>query len=189
MLAFEFAQPEVRLCAGVDVSGRRSRQAIPWSAMFGSFGTVSRQDLVRGARRRLKRALTCWSPARSTTRLTPWSLVSRQHVLERGVVALDCGYRLIDEQANGRLPRLRLEMRPAGRRRRSSVPAGVPCHARPGAPSAAAFQTCIRSSWQPPGSPPTASRAGARGRTPTERPAPGLPVSTSSVFPWTPSSQ
>ena len=36
---------------------------------------------------------------------------------------------------------------------------------------------------------PTATRAGARGRTPTGQPGPEPPVSTSSVFPWTPSSQ
>ena len=77
-------------------------------------------------------------------------------------------------------------------RSRSSVvrPGRRPvCHARPGAPIGAASRPCTRSSRPPTESPPIATRAGARGRTPTEPPVPGPPVSTSSVFPWTPSSQ
>ena len=41
-------------------------------------------------------------------------VVSRQHVLERGVVALKRDHRLIDGQADSRLPRLRPQMRPTG---------------------------------------------------------------------------
>ena len=41
-------------------------------------------------------------------------VVPRQHVLEHRVVVLDGGHRLIDGQADGRLPRLGLQMRPAG---------------------------------------------------------------------------
>ena len=62
-------------------------------------------------------------------------------------------------------------------------------HARPGVPSDAASQTCIRSSRRPTEWRPIASRAGARDRTPTGRLAPGPLVNISSVFPWTPSSQ
>ena len=40
-----------------------------------------------------------------------------QHVLERRVVALDTGHRVVDELADGGLPRLGLEMTPAGFRR------------------------------------------------------------------------
>ena len=62
-------------------------------------------------------------------------------------------------------------------------------HARPAGPSGGASPTCTRSSPPLTGSPPTASRADVRGRTPTGPPALEPPVSTSSVFPWTPSSQ
>ena len=41
-------------------------------------------------------------------------VVARQHVLERQVVALNGGHRLIDGQADGRLLGLRPQMRPAG---------------------------------------------------------------------------
>ena len=44
-------------------------------------------------------------------------VVARQHVLERGVVPLDSRHGLIDGQADGRLPRLRPQMSPAGLRR------------------------------------------------------------------------
>ena len=72
---------------------------------------------------------------------------------------------------------------------RSSGPAGVPCHARLGAPNDAASRRCSRSCQPPTGSPPTASRADARDRTLPDWHAPGLPVSISSVFPWTTSCQ
>ena len=62
-------------------------------------------------------------------------------------------------------------------------------HARPGVPNGAVSLTCSRSCRRPTESPPTASRAGARDRAPTGRLVPGPPVSISSVFPWTPSSQ
>ena len=73
--------------------------------------------------------------------------------------------------------------------RRCSAQADVRCRARPGAPSDAASPRCGRSSPPPIGSPPTASHVAVRDRTPTGRVAPALRVSTSSVFPSTPSSQ
>ena len=44
-------------------------------------------------------------------------VILRQHILERRVVALDGGHRTVDDLADDRLPRLRLEMAPAGVRR------------------------------------------------------------------------
>ena len=44
-------------------------------------------------------------------------VVPREHVLERRIVALNGGHRLIDGQADSRLPRLRPQMRPTSLRR------------------------------------------------------------------------
>ena len=44
-------------------------------------------------------------------------VVLGEHILEHGVVPLDRGHGLIDGQPDGRLLRLRFELRPAGLRR------------------------------------------------------------------------
>ena len=72
---------------------------------------------------------------------------------------------------------------------RCSDPGIVRRRAQLGAPSDAASPQCTRSYRPPTKSSPTASRADARDRTPVAPLAPGPLVSTSSVFPWTPSSQ